>query len=142
MRLIMTTSRGMFLLEALLALIVFAFGMLGLLALLVNALRESGSAHWRSEAFDVASATLSGMWAQDPASLALRYDAAADGPGYRALLAAAMRLPGVTARINAPRVTIDDSESAGKRISVTVYWQTPAERIAHQASVAGTLPSH
>ncbi len=142
MRLITLTSRGMLLLEALLALVVFSLGTLGLLALLANALRESGSAYWRSEAFDVASATLSGMWAQDPATLAPRFDAATEGPGYRALLAAAMRLPGVTARVNAPLVVIDDSASESRRVSVTVYWQMPTDQNAHQASVTASLPIH
>jgi type IV pilus assembly protein PilV len=133
---------GVFLLEALLALVVFSLAMLGLLGLLTHALRDSGSAHWRGEAFDVAAGALSRMWAEDPAALAARYDGAADGPGYRALLAAAMRLPGVTAASNAPRVTIDDSTSTSHRVSVTVYWQLPAEANAHHASVAGVLPSH
>jgi type IV pilus assembly protein PilV len=135
-------SRGMFLLEALLALVVFSLSMLGLLGLLAHALRESGSAHWRGEAFDVASAALSRMWAEDPAALAARYDSASDGPGYRALLAAAVRLPGVSAASNAPLVTIDEAASATRRVSVTVYWQLPAERNAHHAAVAGVLPSH
>lgn len=135
-------TRGVFLLEALLALVVFSLSILGLLGLLVHALRDSGSAHWRSEAFDVASAALSRMWAEDPAALAARYDGTADGPGYRALLAAAMRLPGVSAVSNAPLVTVDEAASATRRVSVTVYWQLPAERNAHHASVAGVLPSH
>jgi hypothetical protein len=32
--------------------------------------------------------------------------------------------------------------SASRRVSVTVYWQLPAEANAHHASVAGVLPSH
>jgi len=135
-------SRGLFLLEALLALVVFSFGMLGLLGLLAHALRYSGSAHWRGEAFDVASATLSRMWAEDPAALEARYDGATPGPGYRALLAAAMRLPGVSARSNAPIVTFVDTSMASRRVAVTVYWQLPAEANAHHTSVAGVLPSH
>ena len=135
-------SRGLFLLEALLALVVFSFGMLGLLGLLAHALRDSGSAHWRGEAFDVASATLSQMWAEDPAALATRYDGAAPGPGYRALLAAAMRLPGVSAQSNAPIVTFVDTSTESRRVAVTVYWQLSTDANAHHASVAGVLPNH
>lgn len=142
MRLIAPKSRGMFLLEALLALVVFSVGLLGLLGLVAAALRESGSARWRGEAFDVASATLSRMWAEDPSALASSYDGATDGPGYRALLDAAMRLPGVSAGVNAPLVTIEDAATGSRRVLVTVFWQLPAERSAHHASVTGVLPSH
>jgi type IV pilus assembly protein PilV len=141
-RLIASNQAGMFLLEALLALVVFSFGMLGLLGLLAAALRDSGSAHWRGEAFDLASATLSRMWAEDPAGLDARYDGAAGGPGYRALLGNAMRLPGVHADANAPLVTIDDAAVDSRRISVIVYWQLPADAGAHHASVTGVLPRH
>ena len=133
----------MFLLEALLALVVFSLSMLGLLGLLAHALRESGSAHWRGEAFDVASAALSRMWAEDPgrAHGALRQRIGRSRLSSVAA-AAAMRLPGVSAASNAPLVTIDEAASATRRVSVTVYWQLPAERNAHHASVAGVLPSH
>ena len=131
---------GAFLLEALVALIVFSIAAVGLLGVMTNALRASGIAQWRSEAFDIAASTLSRMWAEDPAALATRYDPAASGSGYRALLAAAMRLPGVSTVANSPLVTIDDSASGSRRISVTVYWQMPAETGPHRASVSAVLP--
>jgi type IV pilus assembly protein PilV len=133
-------ARGVFLLEALVALVVFTLGAIALLGVIADALRATGTARWRGEAFDIASSTLSRMWAEDPAALAARYDAAASGPGYQALLAAAMRLPGVNALANAPVVTIDDGASDGRRVSVTVFWQLPVERSPHRASVTGVLP--
>lgn len=131
--------RGMFLLEALVALVVFSLGMLGLLGLLAGALRASGSAQWRTEGFDIASATLARMWTEDPATLAARYDAAADGAGYRQLLSDAMRLPGVSASANAPSVAVDDV-AEGRRIRISVHWQLPADAVAHDASIVGVLP--
>lgn len=131
--------RGMFLLEALVAIVVFSLGMLGLLGLVAHALQQGGSARWRSEASDIAVAVLSRMGAEDPAALASRYDSVTPGPGYRALLAQAARLPGVSARVNAPRVAIDDAGES-RRVSVTVYWQRPDEHSAHRSTVATVLP--
>jgi len=134
-----TALRGMVLLEAVVALCVFSVGILGLLGLLAGALATSGSAQWRNEGFDIAAAGIGRMSAEAPATLAARYDAAADGDGYRRILARAMRLPGVSAQANAPRVTIDDT-TEGRRIRVTVQWQLPGEPVAHRTSVAAVLP--
>ena len=133
------TSRGMFLLEALVALCVFSLGMLGLLGLIAGALVASGSAQWRREGFDIAAAGVARMTVEAPATLAARYDPAADGDGYRQILEQARRLPGVTATTNAPRITIDDV-AVGRRVQVTVHWQAPGARVAHQASVSAMLP--
>lgn len=131
--------QGAYLLEALIALVVFSLGMLGLLGLLAGALHASGGARWRSEGFDIAAATLARIATEDPASLAARYDAAADGAGYRALLAQAIQLPGVSVDVNAPTVSVDYATES-RRIRVTVHWQLPGEAIAHEASISAALP--
>ncbi|HEX6796006.1 MAG TPA: hypothetical protein VF304_19375 [Casimicrobiaceae bacterium] len=130
---------GAYLLEALIALVVFSLGMLGLLGLLAGALHASGGARWRSEGFDIAAATLARIATEDPASLVARYDPAADGAGYRALLAQALRLPGVSAGANAPSVSVDDATES-RRIRVTVHWQLPGEAVTHEASISAALP--
>ena len=132
--------RGMLLLEALLALAVLAIGTVGMLGLVIAALRACANADWRSEASDLAAATLARMWSEAPAGLPARYDTG--GSGFAELLGAASRLPGVSALANAPAVTVDDSAGDLRRISVTVYWQPPAERAAHRASVTAVLPQH
>jgi type IV pilus assembly protein PilV len=140
MRVTRSTEGGMFVLEALVALVVFSLAMLGLAGVMGHALRESGGARWRGEAFELASSTLARMWVEDAATLAPRYDAVADGTAYRALLAAALRLPGVTVDDNAPRVTITDEALGRRRARVTVYWRLPGETTVHQASASGILP--
>jgi type IV pilus assembly protein PilV len=140
MRVTQSAQRGMFLLEALVALVVFSLAMLGLAGVLGHALRESGSARWRGEAFELASSTLGRMWVEDAATLASRYDARADGAAYRALLAAALRLPGVTSDQNAPVVTITDEALGRRRVRVTVYWQLPGDSRVHEASAGALLP--
>jgi type IV pilus assembly protein PilV len=132
-------SRGAYLLEALVALIVFSLGMLGLLGLLAGAVHASGSAKWRSEGFDIAAGTVARIATEDPASVVERYDASRDGPGYRALLEQAMQLPGVSATVNAPTVSVDDALD-GRRIRVTVHWQLPGDAAVHEASISAALP--
>ena len=140
MRVTRRAQRGLFRLEALVALVVFSLAMLGLVEVLGHALRESGSARWRGEAFQLASSTLGRMWVEDANTLATRYDALADGAAYRALLAAALRLPGVTADENAPVVTITDEALGRRRARVTVYWRLPGDSRGHAASASAILP--
>lgn len=131
-------ARGFYLLEALVALIVFAIGMLGLLSLLAGALRASAGATWRSEGFDIAANALARIATEDAAAVSGLYDASANGSGYRALLAQAMGLPGVSADANAPEVTFEDATES-RRVDVVVHWQAPGEAV-HRASVRATLP--
>ena len=133
-----TKSAGAFLVEALVALVVFSLGMLGLLALLAGALRASGNAQWRSEGADLAAAAIARMTTEDGATLAARY-AATDGDAYRALLQQATRLPGVTSTSNAPSVDIEDTAER-RRVRVDVRWLAPGETNAHRASVSAMLP--
>lgn len=130
-------SQGAFLLEALVAIVVFSLALLGVAAAVAASLRHAGDAHWRSEAVDLGAATLARMSLEDPALLVSRYDAG--GNGYRALLAQAARLPGVSAFANVPAVTIDD-DAERRRILVTLYWQPPGDARIHHAQVAAALP--
>lgn len=132
-------TAGALLLEALVAVVVFAVGTLGLLELIGGAARESGNARWRDEAFTLAASALSRMWTDDPATLDARYDTT-NGAGYRALHAAAERLPGVGSGVNAPLVAVDGSIPGRWQVAITVFWQQPGERRAHRAVAAGMLP--
>ena len=132
-------GRGTFLVEALVALVVLSLASAGLLGIVAHALRESGNARWRAEAFDLAASTFARMATEDAAQLDARYATTA-GAGYRALLASATRLPGVAADTNAPEVAIDATAGGGHRIAISVRWQLPNENGAHRASVGGVVP--
>jgi type IV pilus assembly protein PilV len=130
--------RGSFLLEALVALVVFSLALLGLASGVAAALRQAGAAQWRGEAVDLAAATLARMSTADPVTLADRYGSDS-GDEYLALVARAMHLPGVSATTNAPQVEIRD-EADARNVRVTLYWQLPGDARAHQVSVAGVMP--
>jgi type IV pilus assembly protein PilV len=128
------------LLEALVAILVFAIGTLGVFALAGHALRESAHAHWRIEAADLASSIVARMLTEDPATLAPRYDPVANGAGFQDLLAAAERLPGVTAQRNAPSATFAAGPSAGSlNVSLSLFWQAPGDALPHRHLVTAVV---
>ena len=133
-------SNGAFLIEALVALLVLSVAVAGLFALAANALHAGTDALARAEANDIAASALAQMTAESLATLAERYNADPPGPGYRALMAMAGRLPGVHDSVNAPLVSIAPGPSAGSRsVSVTVYWQLPGESAPHRAAMTSVL---
>ena len=89
---------GAFLLEALVGVLIFAFGILGLVGLQAVALRNTNDLQYRGEAIQIANAYIGRMWTMDRRDLkaTLRRHAGTGGDGYDALVEAAERLPSVT----------------------------------------------
>jgi type IV pilus assembly protein PilV len=136
-------QEGVFLLEALIAALIFGFGALAMAALQARATRDVNDAQFRAEAVQLVESGIATMRASTPASLYATFDSRADGPGYRAFRDRAKRLPGVTDIFNAPELRISDGPSAGsRRVDITVFWQAPGDPVAHRHSasavVAGT----
>lgn len=113
-------SRGMALIEALIGILIFAFGILGLLGLHAAMSKAQGSAKFRADATNLASEVLGTMWA-DRANLD-KYNAAncgAYGPCDDWTKKVGASLPGGQATVvyNAAAGTVD----------VTLTWTPPAE---------------
>ena len=53
---------GSYLLEALIAILIFSFGVLGLIGLLGSSIRVTNDARYRSEAANLAGAMIADMW--------------------------------------------------------------------------------
>lgn len=132
----LTSARGAcgaFLLEALIALLIFSFGLLAMAALHAKAVRHFNEAQFRADATEIAQATLASMRAIDPTTLATRFDAASRGAGWLALVGQAKRLPGVTDTQNVPSLQIVDGPTATSRqVSLDVFWQAPGDGIVHR----------
>jgi len=125
-------QRGALVLEALTAVAVFSFGVLGTLALHAQAMRAIDDARYRTEAVNLAQTLIATMWASDAATLASRYSGAG-GEGYAAFARLARRLPGAELPGNAPIVSVDAGPSAAsRRVKVTLRWQMPAESVARR----------
>src|SRR6266498_678720 len=88
-------QRGSFLLEALISVLIVAFGILGLIGLQARAIQNVNDAQYRGEAAYLANAYLGQMWVADRATLNANFDDASAGPAYTEFKAwVGQRLPG------------------------------------------------
>ena len=106
-------QRGSFLLEALIAALIVAFGILGLVGLQARAIQNVDDAQYRSEAAFLANDLLGRMWTANQANLQADFETGAGVPytDFKTLVQA--RLPGAT--VTDPTVTVDARASATPR---------------------------
>ena len=124
---------GSSLLEGLLAIILFSIGLLSLLMLLSATLIESSNARYRIEASLLISDLVSHMWIGDHSlnGLKTRFADATSTDYLSWFTSVSNRLPGVSAKTNAPQITIDDA----RNVTVTIRWQIPGDSTSHQMIV-------
>jgi type IV pilus assembly protein PilV len=123
---------GSFLLEGLIAMLIFAFGILGLIGMVAGSIRASNDARYRIEAANLANAIIGDMWATPAAALDSEF-----GSGGAKLYAwqgqAASLLPSATGA-NAPQVDLTKPGLSvqSRSVVVTIFWQLPGETERHQ----------
>ena len=107
----------------------FRSGLLSILMLLSTALVEVGNARYRSEASLLASDLIAEMWTGDrsAASLQARYTVITAADYLRWQQRVAAQLPGITAQVNQPTVSIDNNRS----VTITLFWQSPGQAQKH-----------
>jgi len=128
-----TTQSGVALLEVLISLLIFAFGILGLLGMQAISIKLTADSKFRGEAAMFADQLINQMWADDRtnAILIANYESATNRPKYVAWknqIQATEGLPGSSVTGNAPTITID----ANNVVTVTIRWQAPEEQAPHQ----------
>ena len=150
------SQSGVMLIEALIAMLIFSVGVLGLIGLQSTATKASGEARYRSEAALLANELIGRMWASDrnAANLQAAYDSTVNGLAFQAWAwVGASGTPGTQtapaqntvlktlpgAQANLPVVTVSPVSrtvisASGKsstvttaQVSVTVKWQAPQE---------------
>jgi type IV pilus assembly protein PilV len=123
-------QRGSSLLEGLLAIILFSMGLLSLLMLLSATLIESSNARYRIEASLLISDLVSHMWIGDHSlnGLKTRFADTTSKDYQSWFTSVSNRLPGVSAKSNAPQITIDDA----RNVTVNIRWQVPGDSTSHQ----------
>lgn len=128
--------RGSVLIEGLLAIVVFSFGILGLVLLLSNTLRESANARYRSEASLLAADLVARAWSGDRSLAALRQRF--DNPEADEYQQWQQRvqavLPGAIGE-NAPQLAISDE----RELTISLGWQAPGDSDAHQLRVQARI---
>ena len=143
-------QRGIVLIDAMVAILIFSVGILGLVALQGSAIEMTGSAKYRVNAAMLTDQVIAQMWASDPSQLKTLFEGNGggdDSSGGASYVAWAKRLdctvskpdlnclPG--AKANPPSIDVaeQDISSSGNtqyQVTVTVYWQAPSDSTKHK----------
>lgn len=125
----MTTNRnvqkrqgGFSLIEGLVAILIFSFGILALVSMQATSIQQSSGAKYRSEASLLANQLIGQMWITDRTAATLQANFNTGGTGYNAWLANVQAtLP--TAAASAPTVSV----SAAGVATINLFWKAPNE---------------
>ncbi len=131
-------QQGSILLEALIAFLIFAMGILGVIGLQATAISNTLDARYRTDAAFLANQIIAQMWIDpdtttSPASIKATYACApcttasyANNNNWITQIQSGF-LPGVTDTANQPSIAI-----SGKKVTVTVNWASPQNgAVAH-----------
>jgi type IV pilus assembly protein PilV len=141
------TQRGAFLLEALIGILIFSLGVLGIVGLQARAIRFTNDAEFRAEAMYLANSLISQMWTDNRALLKPKYDSTVGGAGYTAFQARVnTALAGAT--IPAPVVIVDGppplpqaNSATSNVVQVQIFWQMPGDPVSltHNYTTTGVI---
>lgn len=135
-------QHGSFLLEALVAVLIVALGILGLVGLQARAMQDTDDSQYRGEAAFLANDVISQMWTSDQATLAANFatNATAGSPYDNFKTIVQRRLPG--ADLQDPEITVTArgaTASFGYDVLVTIYWQPPSAAWRHRYDATATV---
>ncbi|MDQ6619931.1 MAG: pilus assembly protein PilV [Pseudomonadota bacterium] len=118
-------------LEALIGILIFSFGVLGLVGLQAQSMRHVSDAQYRGEAVYLAHSLIASMWADDQSKLAALYQSG--GAGYTRFREMVKTLPGGADSVNDPQVVVAPGPAVGSSlVTVSVFWILPGESTANQ----------
>jgi type IV pilus assembly protein PilV len=126
-------QRGSFILEALIAILIFSFGVLGIVALQAQSIKATNESQYRAEAVYLANSLLATMWSDKFATLKSYYDKDGGQLGYTTFAAdVAAILPGGGA--NPPNVQVfmpgdapEIPSTTSAIVKVNIFWHAPGE---------------
>jgi type IV pilus assembly protein PilV len=130
---------GSVLLEALVAILIFSFGILGLIGILAGSVRATNDARYRAEAANLANAIIGEMWATAPADLDPQFGAG--GPKLTAWQNMVAGLLPSANGDNAPQVDLTQPGLSvqSRSVVVSVFWQLPGETVRHRVLVTAQI---
>jgi len=135
-------QHGFMLLEVLVAILIFAVGILGLVGLQANAVQQSGMAKYRADASLLANELIGQMWsgARDFTTLQTQFDSDNGGAGY---IAWRDRVAGTLPQVSSIPPLVDVQQvnplpasapgtgvTPSSRVTVTVRWRMPSDTVA------------
>jgi type IV pilus assembly protein PilV len=125
-------QRGIVMIDALVAVVIFSIGIVGMITLQGQAVNLASAAKYRTDAAMMAEQVIGQMWASNNATagvLGTNFNSPA-GVSYKAWAAkvqsASTGLPGAAGL--APTIVVD----ANNQVTVTVFWQAPSDANPHQ----------
>jgi type IV pilus assembly protein PilV len=125
-RLIHVRQKGSYLLEALIAILLFAFGILGLIGLLATSVRATNDARYRTEAANLANGMVADMWTMTAAKMTTEFCAGCTKlTAWETEAASLLPASGVTVVLT-PGLSLQSST-----VVVTISWQPPGNSETH-----------
>jgi Tfp pilus assembly protein PilV len=135
---------GAYLLEALIGILIFALGVLGIVGLQAASLRTTSDSALRAEAVFAASQLLGQMWTDDETSLATNYSSTLAGQPYKDFAAELKSAQG-GAWVQDPVVLIDNFAAAPSQtshsVTIQIFWQSYTGDFS-PACAGGTVKCH
>lgn len=123
---------GMMLLEALIAILIFAVGILGIVGLQATAIKQGTDARYRSEAAMLVNQLIGQMWLTDgnPATLVAQFTDTGTSNQYTTWAQTVAATLPVPENPDPKPPTVDVTTNVGASqgtVTVTVYWQSPSD---------------
>jgi type IV pilus assembly protein PilV len=138
------SQRGLSLLEGLISILIFSFGLLGLVGLQAASIRNSADANYRADATFLANQVVGQMWA-DRGGLASYANGGAAGsaPCTSGALSANANVTAWTARVAqflpGATASVQQIAIAGNAATVTVCWRGPQDTSYHNVRLTANL---
>lgn len=134
------TQSGIMLLEALIAILIFSIGILGIVGMQASTIKASRDGKFRADANLLANELIGEMWVSARDGATLQANFATGGAAYTAWATrVAAALPGITTTVNQPTVVVTPGTigppATASTVAVTVTWQAPNETAAHNYRV-------
>lgn len=128
---------GVFLLEGLIAILIFSLGILGIIGLQAKSLQQVTDAKYRIDAANLADQLVGAMWIDSRATADLTgHYASPDGDKYLAWAnTVAASLPGVgVGDVAKPAVSVvgDASDTSKSQVTIEIFWANPGDGVKHR----------
>ena len=129
-RFLFCRQKGSSLLEALVAILLFSIGILGMVGLLGTSIRATNDVRYRLEAANLANGMVATMWAMDPAKLDTQFGDDGDQMETWRTKAADL-LPSSGAHPPSVDLSKPSLSLQSRSVVVSVFWQLPGSTELH-----------
>jgi type IV pilus assembly protein PilV len=124
---------GVMLLEALIAILIFAIGILGIVGLQGTAVKQVSDARFRSDAALLANQLIGQMWLTDRSSTTLDSQFTATGASHAKYSAWKDMVAATLPMSQDPSVGVNHTAGANAEgtVTITIFWQAPGDTAEH-----------